>query len=253
MAYGDDGSKREKRISMALALGVAGLVGAGLVAGFHPQIVAAANDALKVIDLTAPEPEQPKPDLTPVTREEPKAKEEEGEAAPPNVKSKAKQVTAPKPKVKPIIKSEVKVADRAGTGNDATQGSSDKAGPGTGAGGQGNGTGSGASGSGTGGGGGGGVVSRARKISGEIVNKDYPKLLTKTKQRVTVVARYTVGADGKPSNCRISKSSGYPDIDNATCRVIQARFRYEPARDASGRAVDDVAGWSQDIWSQTRG
>lgn len=248
MAYGDDGSKREKRISMALALGVAGLVGAGLVAGFHPQIVAAANDALKVIDLTAPEPEQPKPDLTPVTREEPKAKEEEGEAAPPNIKSKAKQVTAPKPKVKPIIKSEVKVADRAGTGNDATQGSADKAGPGTGAGGQGTGTGSGASGSGTGGGGGGGVVSRARKISGEIVKKDYPRVLKDKGQRVTVVVRFTVGADGRPKNCRTYKSSGYAVLDQVTCQVVEKRFRYEPARAASGQAVDDVTGWSQDIY-----
>lgn len=248
MAYGDRSNRREKRISMALALGVAALVGLGLVAGFHPQITAAANDALKIIDLTASEPEQPVPDTTPLTQDEPKAKEEEGAAAPPNIKSKAKQVTAPKPKVKPIIKNEVKVADRAGAGNDATQGSADKAGPGTGAGGQGTGTGSGASGSGTGGGGGGGVVSRARKTSGEIVKRDYPKVLKDKGQRVTVQVRFTVGADGHPKNCRTYKSSGYADLDRITCEVVEKRFKYQPARTMSGQAVEDVTGWSQDIY-----
>ena len=248
MAYGDEKNTREKRISMALAVGVAGLVGVGLIAGFHPQIASVANDALKVIDLAAPEPEKPVPDMTPTTRDKPKPKEEEGEAAPPNIKSKGAQVTAPKTKMKPVITNEMQIADRTGSGNDATQGSANKAGPGTGAGGQGNGMGSGASGSGTGGGGGGGIASRARKISGEIVKKDYPKVLQEKGQRVIVEVRFTVGADGRPKNCRTYKSSGYAALDKVTCEVVVKRFRYEPARTFSGQAIEDVTGWSQTIY-----
>lgn len=233
---------------MALALGVAGLVGAGLIAGFHPQIGAVAQQALNVIDLTAAEPEQVTPDTESVTLEKPKAKEDEGKAAPPNKKSEAAQVTAPKPKVQPVIKSQTSVAEKMGQGNDSTQGAAEQPGPGTGAGGQGTGTGSGAFGSGRGGGGGGGVASRARKISGEIVKKDYPKVLQEKGQRVVVQVRFTVGADGRPKNCRTYKSSGYAVLDEVTCNVVVKRFRYEPARTITGQPVEDVTGWSQTIY-----
>ena len=38
--------------------------------------------------------------------------------------------------------------------------------------------------------------------------------------------------------CTVLRTSGYEVFDNATCRLIEQRFRYTPARDASGRAVD---------------
>ena len=33
-------------------------------------------------------------------------------------------------------------------------------------------------------------------------------------------------------------SSGYAAFDEATCRLIEQRFRFRPARDESGRAVE---------------
>lgn len=106
--------------------------------------------------------------------------------------------------------------------------------------------------SGTGPGGGGGGVTRARLIAGAIRNADYPRTASRGERGGTVVAFFDVDEAGQPQGCRIVRSSGDPDLDATTCRLIVERFRYEPARDPYGRAVPDVMGWEQRWWLEPR-
>jgi hypothetical protein len=47
-----------------------------------------------------------------------------------------------------------------------------------------------------------------------------------------------VGADGTVKSCDVIETSGTSELDGLTCRLITARVRFLPARDAQGRAVE---------------
>jgi protein TonB len=127
-------------------------------------------------------------------------------------------------------------------GSDASSGNAPIAGPGTGAGGTGNGTGSG--GRGNGAGGGGGTV--LRLIEGDITGRDYPRAAARAGAQGTVGLRFTVGVNGRVTDCQVTRSSGNADLDETTCRLIKKRFRYAPSRDASGRPYADVVTGEQE-------
>lgn len=46
-----------------------------------------------------------------------------------------------------------------------------------------------------------------------------------------------IGPDGRVSDCTVTASSGSRALDAATCRILQSRARYSPARNALGAAV----------------
>ena len=46
--------------------------------------------------------------------------------------------------------------------------------------------------------------------------------------------RVTVGTDGKVTDCQVTRSSGSPDLDQATCDNIRRRARFTPATDGDG-------------------
>jgi protein TonB len=117
-------------------------------------------------------------------------------------------------------------------GDERSSGASPLPGPGTGSGGQGVGTGSGRYGDGPGGGGMG-----PRQIKGRIRNSDYPHSAVEAGANGMVSVRYTVAIDGRVTRCIVTGSSGNADLDSTTCRLIQQRFVFHPARDAYGRPV----------------
>lgn len=47
----------------------------------------------------------------------------------------------------------------------------------------------------------------------------------------------TVDAQGRVSNCTITSSTGHAVLDEATCRLLESRARFDPARDSSGEIV----------------
>jgi len=230
---------------------------AGLAAAFHAlllyafavglgfQPVPLADDALKTFNVSA-EPPPPPIVETPAS---PRAKDPEGAAAPPNLKARPTPVVAPRPKILLDPPPTVAAAPMPGPGAAPTAGASDRIGPGTGAGGEGSGTGSGRSGSGAGGGGGG---TPARLRGGRIVDADYPRAAHDARAEGIVVARLSVGADGRVRGCAVIGSSGNSDLDETTCRLIRQRFRYEPARDAQGRPIAAITGWKQSWWLEGR-
>jgi protein TonB len=213
----------------------------GLAVAFTPE----AKRETKVLNLAPPPPlpvpEIPMPPPVPDTgetesevRADPR---EEGAASPPNIESRRTQIVAPTQE----RASPVRAATEAGTGSDTTQGAAPVEGPGTGSGGIGTGTGSGDGGDGSGAGGGGGRgegrLRRPRRIAGRLSDRDYPPGLGEAGVQGPVWVRFAVETDGSVSNCTVTESSGSALLDRHTCDLIEARYRYRPARDGSGRPI----------------
>lgn len=49
--------------------------------------------------------------------------------------------------------------------------------------------------------------------------------------------RLEIAADGSVTDCAITGSTGHAALDTATCRLLEQRARFEPARNAKGDAV----------------
>ncbi|ARS27684.1 energy transducer TonB [Sphingomonas sp. KC8] len=228
---------------LAATIGVVlvhGLLGYALIAGLNVRMVPVLADTLKMFDVR----ETPPPPPT----EEPPAMQRahQGAAAPPNKKAVAKPIVAPPPVVRVDVPRPIAAAPVPAAGSAAIAGAAIADGPGSGSGGAGTGTGSG--GSGTGAGGGTGAV----LIAGRIRDSDYPRDASKARAGGTVIVRFAVGTDGRASGCKVTTSSGHADLDSTTCRLIEQRFRYQPARDGQGRPVADVKGWKQTWWLEPR-
>ena len=202
------------------------------------ELVKSSLSSLNVIDISIPPV---------VADEKPKqsAPEAERAASAANLKKTSAPREAPKRIIETPQPKSLPVAQKAGSGSENDAGAGDLLGPGTGVAGVGSGFGSGNSGDGTGGG---GIASRAKLVSGRITNADYPKSATAARQGGSVTMHFTVGADGRPSKCRVVKSSGNAEIDATTCRLIEQRFRYAPARNKAGYPISDVTGWQQTWW-----
>ncbi|WP_374541641.1 energy transducer TonB, partial [Sphingorhabdus sp.] len=63
---------------------------------------------------------------------------------------------------------------------------------------------------------------------------DYPSRALQQERQGTTRFSVTVGPDGRVQSCSITSSSGHADLDDATCKNITRRARFEPALDANG-------------------
>ncbi len=160
----------------------------------------------------------------------------EGEAAPPNLTSRATPIVAPKPVVAlPVPPPPLPVSEKPADSIQATSGAADLPGPGSGAGGQGNGFGAGGSGDGRGAGD--PDATPPRWIRGSIRDSDYPDDLADAGIGGRVTVLYLVEANGRVSDCDVVGSSGVGRLDALTCRLIRERFRFRPSRDGAGKPV----------------
>ena len=234
MEYLTEHGRTDRAKSLIAVIIIHFAIGYALVSGMGMDVAKTVTAGLKVIDVTAPPPAEPVPDQKP-------EKVEEAAASPDNLKAEATQIVAPEPVVKIEKISPVVAAPIAGAGNDNDAGASDRPGSGFGSGGQGDGFGSG------------GTITGPRHLSGAITRKDIPRSVWRSGNRGNVVAHFTVGVDGRASECRVRQSSGHPVLDATTCRLIEQRFRFEPARDARGQAVARPYGWFQEWWQDGRG
>ena len=157
-----------------------------------------------------------------------------GEAAPPNLRSRATEIEAPVPIVQiPLPPPPVVTAPIAATGNDASTGNADIPGPGTGAGGVGDGTGSGGRGDGDGAG---GRETPPRLLRGGLGGRDFDRG-SDLRLRGSMQIIFDVQINGRATDCEVERSSGNREFDAEICRIVETRSRYAPARDARGRDV----------------
>lgn len=237
-------SQRSNRGRVAAAgcvLIVHGVLGYALIAGLNVAFVPMLADPLKIFDVreaTPPPPVQEPPARSPARN---------GAASPPNRTAVPAAIVAPRPAVRIPVPPPIAAAPVPGPGSASAAGAAIREGPGTGSGGAGAGTGSGGSGMGSGGGTG------ATLIGGRIRDSDYPRGASKARAGGVVIVRFSVDPDGRARGCTVTTSSGNAELDATTCRLIEQRFRYAPARDGQGRPVAEVKGWKQTWWLEPRG
>ena len=65
-------------------------------------------------------------------------------------------------------------------------------------------------------------------------SNDYPSRALREEREGSTGFRVTVGTDGKVAECSVTRSSGSPDLDQATCDNIRRRARFTPATDGEG-------------------
>ena len=215
--------------STAIVAGIGAMLAFGLQAGRAEQV----TQALEAINLIPPRP-SPTPTPTPPPKVTQKSAPK-GDPGQRNLKNKATQIVAVVPPIVIVPPPPVVVATTpANTGNATQSGASDRAGPGQGAGGFGNGLGGGGN-----GGNGDGINREAppRPIRDRLAYKYIPDDVGEPGETVSLGVVYLVNPDGRVSNCRVDRSSGYPRFDRYACQLIEERFLFRPARDRSGRAI----------------
>lgn len=76
---------------------------------------------------------------------------------------------------------------------------------------------------------------------------DYPTAAIRLGEQGVVDMVLGVDQKGKVTNCQVANSSGYDDLDAASCNTAR-RPRYEPARDAGGNSVAAHI-FTQAVWT----
>lgn len=210
-----------RALGLSGAIGVHVLVVALLVLfGWRPAGPSPPSPALVAVSLTAPTPPPSSPDRA-----------EAGAAAQPS-RGRSEAPAMPPP---PALLARPTPAEAAADpGSAQSSGAGAAAGTGAGQGGEGSGRGAGADGLGTGS----GIVTPPVRMAGELTDADYRRARAPSGAAGTVVVGFRVRRDGAVDRCGVIRSSGVAAFDSATCRLIEQRFRYRPARDADGRAID---------------
>jgi protein TonB len=69
---------------------------------------------------------------------------------------------------------------------------------------------------------------------------DYPIAALERREQGSVSVRMTVGVTGLVTNCAVTSSSGSRTLDEASCRILQSRALFTPARDSGGNVTTDT-------------
>ncbi len=210
------------------ALGVAGTIGVHalviavllLFAPSYSGLPEESPPSLVAVPLREPPPPAPPPDDV-----------EEGAAAPPS-RGVDEAPSPPEPPAPLARPTPAEVARDPGSDHGAGLGAA--AGSGAGQGGEGSGSGSGGEGSGRGA----GRVTPPVRIAGGFTGGDYRAARLPRGAIATVRVSFRVRSDGSVDRCSVIGTSGYGAVDEATCRILQQRFRYRPATDQGGRAIE---------------
>lgn len=68
------------------------------------------------------------------------------------------------------------------------------------------------------------------KGRGNVISEDdYPDASRRAEEQGVTRVSYTIDATGKVSACNVTQSSGSARLDEATCKIIMRRFRFNPA------------------------
>lgn len=77
----------------------------------------------------------------------------------------------------------------------------------------------------------------SNNAAGWITNDDYPRRSLMDQSEGTARYRLVIGTTGRVSSCEVTTSTGDSQLDEATCRFITRRARFEPATDENGAKV----------------
>ena len=223
--YGQPARRGDRVIAIILVALVHVGLALALLNGFTVRIDPHAESTIQLIDVRLP-PAPPPPPPPPPPKQPQKARREAaakavvapkgGTKAPEKVKRAAPVVPQPK-----VVLPVPKVAS--GGGSAGRGGPSAGFGAGGGQGGNGDGDGDGGT--------------DLYQIAGGIGPQDYPPALRDRGIGGRVSVTFTVAPSGRVTNCAVTRSSGVPQLDQLTCRLIQQRFVYRPSTDRLGRPI----------------
>jgi protein TonB len=198
-----------------------------LLSGLRVQVAQQSDVVERLIEIALPQPPPPSPPVQPARKA---ARHETAASKAEPVKlggSPGPRPAHAPPSVAPVVAVRPSVAPSGGGAG---------TGPALGAG-----SGGGAGGSGYGDAGEGGTD--LEQIGGAILPSDYPRGLRDAGIGGRVEFAFTVGPNGRVGRCAITRSSGVPELDALTCRLVQRRFVYRPSTDRYGRPIaDEVEG-----------
>lgn len=227
--YRQSNPDRAKAALAAVLVHVA--IGAAFLTGLVVNVSKGPSEILETFDIALPPPPPPV-----IEEEESAPKGDPGEAG---KKAEPTPIVVPEPKIVVPAKPPVAAAPVPGQGAAPSAGAA-VAGTGTGAGGTGTGLGGGGSGgSGTG-------FTPARRVS-KIPDREYRRFVNASGMRSGSVAiTVKVNTDGRPSDCRVARSSGSSFADSLMCQLTLQHVRFRPARDPQGRPVAQDITWVPD-------
>lgn len=236
---------RERYTALAAAAVVTLGLGLALSSGFYVSMGRMKVTAQQLIEVALLQPPKAQPPrqkaLERVPRPKPEAQQQSApKTAPARLGgSPGTAYASESPAVAAIvpIRAAPVPAPGGGTGTGAAVGSG--SGRGTG------GVGTGAGGRGDGGG------TELEQIGGDIFPSDYPKRLGNSGIGGLVGVIFRVEVHGRASRCRVSRSSGIPELDTLTCRLIEQRFRFRPSSDSFGRPISDEVEYDHE-WTVNR-
>jgi protein TonB len=76
---------------------------------------------------------------------------------------------------------------------------------------------------------------------------DYPAAALRAEEEGLAAFKMTIDKEGRMTGCEITSSSGSASLDSTTCRLIRARARFRPARNARGKKMADVV-YGRILW-----
>jgi protein TonB len=214
---------RERLYALAAVVAVQLCLGFALLTGLRVDIRRSSETVLQLIAVTLSKPPpppqvQPRPASKPRPQSAPKAAPDKSGGSPGPQPAHAPPSVAPVVALKPSA---------------APSGGGSGTGPAIGSG-----AGGGVAGNGYGTGEGGGTD--LEQIAGEITPRDYPRNLRERGIGGVVGISFRVEPSGLVSRCTVTQSSGVPELDALTCRLIVQRFRYRPSTDRYGRPIADT-------------
>ena len=71
-----------------------------------------------------------------------------------------------------------------------------------------------------------------------VISRDYPSIALEGDIAGKSGFTVTVSPFGEVSSCTITKSSGYPELDDRACNAISTRARFHPALNADDQPVE---------------
>jgi protein TonB len=214
---------RERFYALAAVVAVQLCLGFALLTGLRVDIRRSSETVLQLIAVTLSKPPppplvQPPPASKPRPQSAPKAAPDKSGGSPGPQPAHAPPAVAPVVALKPSA---------------APSGGGSGTGPAIGSG-----AGGGVGGNGYGASEGGGTD--LEQIAGEITPRDYPRNLRERGIGGVVGISFRVEPSGLVSRCTVTQSSGVPELDALTCRLIVQRFRYRPSTDRYGRPIADT-------------
>jgi protein TonB len=217
---------RERLVAFAAVALVQLGLGLILLNGLRVEVGSPAEAVQRLIEIALPHTPPP---LPPPVQPKPKAKAQHSSSSAPKAEPKpiggtpGPQPSHALPAPRPIVP--VRPTAPASGGGSGT-------GPALGSG-----AGGGSGGQGFGGDDGGGTD--LVQIAGSIGQSDYPRDLRERGIGGRVEFTFTVEPNGRVGRCTVTRSSGVPELDALTCRLVQQRFVYRPSTDRYGRPIED--------------